>query len=558
MNEFFQHGPRLGNTFQGDPLLKAWLANWMPADAWKAVQPGLDRLGGRAAGEMLVLAGDAERYPPQHLPFDPWGQRIDEIRTSSGWQALDRIAAEEGIVATAYEREHGAWSRVHQFARLYLYHPSSALYSCPLAMTDGAARVLELHGSAELKAGAFARLTSRDPQRFWTSGQWMTERTGGSDVSGTRTAARPDGEGFRLYGDKWFTSATTSQMAMALARIETDGHGDDALSLFCLELRDERGRLKDIEVHRLKDKLGTRALPTAELSLKGAPATLVGERGAGIRTVATILNITRLYNACCAAAWMRRGLDLALDYARRRAAFGKTLIDLPLHRETLADLVMEQRAAFHLVFESARLLGREECGEATEQERSRLRLLTPVVKLYTGKQAVASASEVLECFGGAGYIEDTGLPALLRDSQVLSIWEGTTNVLSLDLLRAQSRDGSLAELVDVLRSRLDAAAGILVRAQADRLHRCLDGLSTIPATLSAGGEDRLQAAARDFAFLLARVTAAVLLAEHAARVADQEDGPAALAAARRWYRRRLEPDTLVTASEPAEVTALID
>jgi putative acyl-CoA dehydrogenase len=229
------------------------------------------------------MSVDAEAHPPELVHFDPWGRRIDHLQIAAGWQALHGVAATEGIVATAYERQYSVWSRLHQFVRLYLFHPSSAMVSCPLAMTDGAARVLEQHADDDLKRKAFTRLTSRDPKRFWTSGQWMTERTGGSDVSSTSTEARwVEGE-YRLYGTKWFTSATTSQMALALAKTEHS----DKLSLYYLETRDEKGLLNQIEIHRLKDKLGTRAMPTAELSLRGTPAQLLGAKGEGVKTVAT-------------------------------------------------------------------------------------------------------------------------------------------------------------------------------------------------------------------------------------------------------------------------------
>src|ERR1700749_1458604 len=148
---FIQEGPTLGNQYLSDEVLRAWLARHMPAETLRAIEPGLERLGARAAGEMLALTAEAESQPPQHVPYDAWGRRTDHIQVSAAWEALHRIAAEEGIVATGYERKQGEWSRLHQFARLHLYTPSSAIYSCPLAMTDGAARVIELFGDERLK-----------------------------------------------------------------------------------------------------------------------------------------------------------------------------------------------------------------------------------------------------------------------------------------------------------------------------------------------------------------------------------------------------------------------
>src|SRR5256885_796752 len=454
MAEYIQDSPQLANQYHDDAVLRSYLRWRLPKSVLADIEPDLARLGLRAATDILALGEEAEKSPPRHVPYDAWGKRIDWIETSDAWKELDQISATEGIVATAYERAHGALSRIDQFARLYLFAPSSALYSCPLAMTDGAARFLDVYGDESTRA-VFAHLTSRDPRQFWTSGQWMTERSGGSDVGSTSTVAKCEsGNDYRLYGVKWFTSATTSQVAMTLARIEGAPAGGSGLSVFLVTLRDRDGTLRNIRVERLKDKLGTRALPTAELTLEGTPARLVGGAGDGIRKIATLLNITRVYNAVAAVAGMRRAIALATDYARRRTAFGKPLIEHPLHVESLAAIMLQFRAGFMLAFRVVELLGKEECSEASESELKLLRLLIPIAKLYTAKQAVAVASEALEAFGGAGYVEDTGIPRLLRDAQVLPIWEGTTNVLSLDTLRAIQRADALPTWLDDVRRRL--------------------------------------------------------------------------------------------------------
>lgn len=557
MSDFYQAAPRLGSQWDDDRALRSALARLLPPDVLAAATPGLSRLGARVVDDIMRLGDAAEASPPVHVPYDAWGRRVDDIVTSDAWRALDEVSAVEGIVAAAYERRYGPWSRVEQLVRLYLFHPSSAVYSCPLAMTDGAARCIELHGGDDpALREAFAHLTSRDPATFWTSGQWMTERTGGSDVSGTSTVARRAEDGtWRLHGTKWFTSATTSQMAMTLARIDEGEHAGSGLSLFQVTLRDASGALQGIEVHRLKDKLGTRALPTAELSLHGTPATLVGGPGHGVRKVAAMLNVTRIYNACCAAAGMRRAVALAADYATRRVAFGRPLSEQPLHVETLAAMQVETEGALQLVLHVGALLGREECGVASEEERLLLRLLTPVVKLYTGKQAVAVASEALEAFGGAGYIEDTGLPRLLRDAQVLAIWEGTTNVLSLDMLRALGRGDAIGVWRgDVLR-RLD---DIRSAALADGVERARDAAmrtARFMASLALAERDAAEAGARSLAFAVARTTIAALLLEQAAWSERHERGgevTRAVAVATRWCAQDLAP---VVAIDSAHVAA---
>src|ERR1700674_4755550 len=456
MPEFFQDVPRLGNQYEEDALLRGYLRWRLPSKMRAEIEPGLHRLGHRVATDIFALGEAAESSPPRHVPYDAWGRRVDRIETSDAWHSLDKVAATEGIVATGYERAHGAHSRIDQFARLYLFAPSSALYSCPLAMTDGAARFLEVHGDENTRS-VFAHLTSRDPNEFWTSGQWMTERTGGSDVGSTSTiAACEEGDTYILYGSKWFTSATTSQVAMTLARIEGAAAGSHGLSVFLIKLRNGDGTLRNIRIERLKDKLGTRALPTAELTLEATPAQLVGGAGDGVRKIAALFNVTRVYNAVAAVAGMRRAIALVSDYARRRHAFGKLLIDHPLHVETLAEMQLELRAAFLLAFRVVELLGKDEVGEATESESRLLRFLIPVAKLYTAKQAIAVASEALEAFGGAGYLEEPGVSRCIQDAQVLSIWEGTTNILSLDALRAMERSEVLDEWAADVRRRVGA------------------------------------------------------------------------------------------------------
>ncbi len=540
MTGFYQDAPQLGNQFDDDRLLRSYLQRMMQPDERQGVESDLSRFADRLLGDIADMAADAEAHPPQLIQFDPWGRRIDHIELARGWQELETVSAEEGLVAIGYERRLGPLSRIHQFAKLYLFNPSSAVFSCPLAMADGAARLLEVLGDDDLRKNAFARLTTRDPAQFWTSGQWMTERTGGSDVGISETIARADGDIHRLYGCKWFTSSTTSQMAMTLARIEPPGGeatpGSRGLSLFYVETRDADGQLNNMVINRLKDKLGSKALPTAELELQGTVARLVGTPGRGVANITTLVNVTRLYNAVSAVSLMRRGLALARDYARRRVAFGNPLAEQPLHVETLANLEVDFTGCFLLAFRGIELLGREECGVATPEESAVLRLLTPIAKLYTGKRCVAFASEILESFGGAGYVEDTGLPKLLRDGQVLSIWEGTTNVLSLDCLRAIDKEAALPPLLDDIRKRVAATTLAELQPCVQRIGDALEQIEKYLPTVLSAGREAIEAGARRFAFALARTYAASLLIEHAQWVSQQQGDARGCAIARRWCR----------------------
>lgn len=498
MNDFIQAAPTLKNTFENDHLLRTFLQRTLPPDMFPRVEADLKHFGERCAGPIRQLGVQAERNPPRLRNYSAWGELTGEVETHPAWQQLKEISCRDGLVRIGYERRYGEFSRLYQFAKLYLFHPSSAFFSCPLAMADGAARVLELYGQGpELKA-ALAHLVSSDPEKFWTSGQWMTERIGGSDVSRTETVALRKGSEFELSGVKWFTSAVTSEMALGLARIEGAPEGSKGLSLFYIPMRWPEDRLNGIEVLRLKDKLGTKALPTAELRLKGARALLVGQEGQGVKTVATMLNITRLYNSVCSVGQMARSFQLASDYARKRKTFGTAIVDHPLHLETLVKSRLQAQKSFVLTMRLAHLLGRDETHTASEMERYLLRLLTPIAKLSTARTAVEVSTEMLEAMGGAGYIEDTEFPALVRDAHVFPIWEGTTNVLSLDVLRVLEKHG-LGPFFEYLNVKSESLPPLIRKTCEEKLavfqKSCVSLLQQSP--------DQIQRTARDLAFHLA-------------------------------------------------------
>ena len=221
---FFQDPPRLGNQFDDDPMLGDLLCRILPDEIARQITPEL-----RELGDLAVRLRDLQQADrlnePVHTPWDPWGNRIDHIEVTPLWKEAARLAAVHGMVAAGYEPTFGEHARAHQFAIVHVLAPSLDTYSCPLAMTDGAARTLLEAGNAALVDRAVPRLTTRDPARMWTSGQWMTERTGGSDVGLTQTVARKDGDTWRLSGTKWFTSATTAEMALTLARPEGNPEG---------------------------------------------------------------------------------------------------------------------------------------------------------------------------------------------------------------------------------------------------------------------------------------------------------------------------------------------
>ncbi|MBK8283697.1 MAG: acyl-CoA dehydrogenase family protein [Ahniella sp.] len=533
---FTQAAPVLANPYLDDRMLRSLVKRVCPANQLAGLEQVLTELGDVIVTDLDPRVQRDYRFNPELTHFDAYGNRVDQISLSSHWKQGKAFAAHWGLVSSGHDPKLAQYARLHQFTRIYLYHPSSEFYTCPLAMSDGAVRCLQESGNSSLIDRAVPHLLSRSAEDLWISGQWMTETSGGSDVSGIETVAKQDQRGrWRLTGRKWFASAVVADMALLLARPEGNSHGADQLALFMVEPWKNEGRLRNIEVDRLKDKLGTRKLPTAELRLNGTPAELVGEMKGGVKLITPLLNTTRVWNAVCSIATLRRALALARDYSARRVVFGMPLLDHPLHQETLADVQVELEAAFHLTFYVVEQLGRSEYTSSDDPSHALVRLLTPALKLYTGKLAVAGVSECLEALGGIGYCEDSGLPALLRDAQVLPIWEGTTNVLALDVLKALRQVGGLQHWLTAIRS---LTAQITLPEMESVVKQIRESATAVAEWLQkrSATKDELPAGARGLAFTLSRTLALAVLARHAEWSFRAENDPRALAAAKRFAR----------------------
>jgi alkylation response protein AidB-like acyl-CoA dehydrogenase len=540
MSRFVQTGPALRDPYASDATLRGWLDRLLGPAGHAAAAERLRPLAAEVLGPLREAHRDAEANPPTLTRYDPWGARIDRVSTSPGWERQRQAAARHAVVALPYLPESrsrwGAGARLVQHALLHVYGPESATFTCPVAMADGAAALLSAHPDPATDPW-LAMLVSTDPATAVTSGQWMTESQGGSDVARSATTARHTGEGWLLTGDKWFCSAIDSAMAVALARPQGAGDGSRVLVPFVVPRYGAPG----LQVLRLKDKLGTRAVPTGEVRLDDVPAVPVGDPATpGLSRMMTLVVVTRLHNAAAAAGGMRRGLEYALSYAGERTIATGVLRDNPLHRATLGSLAVDAIGCFALAAHAYHLLGRVET-DGDPAAAAELRLVAPLAKLTTGRLAVASASEYLECFGGAGYVEDTGLPRLLRDAQVLPIWEGTTNVLSVDVLRALGADDGIKPLLLRIEAACDAAVSTLpdaAEALASAGRRIAAEAETAAAEPRAA---RVLAGARSLALRLGYALTGALLVEHAAWAAGRNDEVAeqASVAASLWALRWL-------------------
>jgi putative acyl-CoA dehydrogenase len=410
----------------------------------------LHRLG-RFAGtaEPQQWADEANRNEPRLLTHDRYGHRIDEVEFHPSWHRLMEVAVGEGLAGAPWT-DPRAGAHVARAASLFIWSQVEAGHSCPITMTY--AVVPALRNAPELAAAYEPLLTSRayDPglraplgKRGLLAGMGMTEKQGGSDVRANTTTATPAGDGtYRLRGHKWFTSAPMCDLFLVLAQ------APGGLSCFLVPRVLPDGTRNVFRIQRLKDKLGNRSNASSEPEFDDTVAWLVGAEGRGVRTIIEMVTVTRLDCTIGSAAGMRAALSQAIHHTRHRRAFGSPLADQPLMRNVLADLAVESEAATALAMRLAGALDRD--------ERSFRRLATAVGKYWVCKRQSAVVGEALECLGGNGYVEDSGMPRLYREAPLNSIWEGSGNVQALDVLRALRRE---PESLDAFLAEVGEAAG---------------------------------------------------------------------------------------------------
>jgi acyl-CoA dehydrogenase len=374
---------------------------------------------------------------------------------------------------------------------------------------------------------------------------FLTERQGGSDVGSNDVTATQQGGRWLLSGDKWFCSNVDAEAILVLARMPDGGPGTRGLGLFLALREAPAGNGATSRIHRLKEKLGVRSMATGEVTLEHTEGFLIGGAGQGFKLMAEMINLSRMYNAVASVAAMRRALLEALAYGAERRAFGQRLWELPLWRATLADLQAEYLGIFLLVFEAVRALDAAAGGDPTAGKL--VRLLTPLVKALSGKLGMFAVSECMEAVGGNGYIEESPLPRLLRDAQVLPIWEGTTNILTLDVLRALGKERCHEAFFDRLHRALAAVPAEALGGRG--LHGYLEGRLRQDAerlqALQHEPPEQQQRAAREWLESAGRTATMALLLEAAGAPALREP---ALAALRRLQARTFSVQPLAGSS----------
>jgi len=418
--------------------------------------------------EFIALGFTANRHPPELKSFDRFGHRLDEVEFHPAWHALLGIALDAGLHSSPWAKPQPG-AHVARAAGTYMLTQIESGVYCPIAMTYGS--VPTLRQSPPIAEAWLPLIFGRryDP-RFMPArekysaliGMGMTENQGGSDLRTNVTRAEPAGDGtFRLHGHKWFMSAPMCDAFLVLAQ------SPKGLSCFLMPRWTPDGERNAVHINRLKDKLGNKSNASSEVEFHGAHAELVGEEGRGIPTIIEMGNYTRLDCAIGSSGLMRQAVAQAVHHARHRVAFQKKLVDQPLMTNVLADLALESEAATALTMRLARAY--DEHDEASVAIR---RVVTPAAKFWICKRAPFVALEAMEVLGGSGYIEESVLPRIYRETPVNSIWEGSGNVMCLDVLRAMAR---MPNVGDVLSRELNDAGDARLKAFAGRLMARLSG-----------------------------------------------------------------------------------
>lgn len=515
------------NFADRDPALRPLLDRLLTADDRARVEPLLAELGALAAGDLDRQAALADAHPPRLVPYAPDGTRVDAIEYHPAHDRAASLAYERfGLAAMSHRPGVHGWPtkipHTVKYALSYLYVQSEFGMACPLSMTDSAARILRLF-DPDRYAAEIAALSSTDPELRATGAMFMTEQQGGTDVGLTRTLATDRGTHWTLTGKKWFASNPAADVILTLARVPGQGEGTRGLGMFLVPRLRPDGTRNALRIDRLKDKLGSRSIASGEVTLEEAYATPVGQLTHGFRQMAEMLNVSRLSNAMRATALMRRAVRESLDHTRARHVFGKPLFDQPLMRATLLPMILDTEAALALVLEAAARLTAADDGD--EAAQALVRVLTPLAKYTLCKRARTVTGEAMEIRGGNGYIEDWVNPRLVRDAHLGSIWEGSSNVIALDVLRCMRRFGSHRTLADtygdrgpvkhrweLLREQGDALLELPAEEQEMRIGRYADRLThAVMATLLHDQADHeTEATGNGRALLVARTYTALL------------------------------------------------
>ncbi|MBS0546725.1 MAG: acyl-CoA dehydrogenase family protein [Proteobacteria bacterium] len=548
-----------------DRQFRELMSLYMDPGLLAQMTPHFDRLGALASGRLDELAQIADKHPPILQPRDRFGRDEDWIDYHPAYREMEKIAFEDfGMHAMSHRAGVlGMAEAAHplvKYAITYLFVQAEFGLMCPVSVSDTSNFILKRYGSEPLKKLLLDRLLSQDPATMLKGTQFMTEKAGGSDVGAIETEAERIGVGpddverWKLYGQKWFCSHADADVAVMLARPRGAAPGTKGLGMFALPRRLEDGSRNSYRIVRLKDKLGTRSMASGEIVLDGATAYLVGDVNAGFKQMMDQVNLSRLSHGVRAASMMRRCLNEALAAARGRKAFGKATSDYPLMRRQLMKIMLPTEQALSMFAYSADTMGR--ANEGDREAANLLRILTPVYKFRACRDNIPVASQTLEVRGGIGYIEEWVTPRLVRDAQIGTLWEGTSNINALDVVqRAVGKSGGHKTLSAALKARYEASGALpgqykgLLGATLDRVERFVEAVAADP---------KQEKRSRMAAGALYHATTAALLAWEGATLGAQGGDARRLLLSRLVIEQRLNAQDPLSLGEPGWEEEAID
>jgi acyl-CoA dehydrogenase len=560
---------RYCNYWDLDRTIQRELRRVYPDEEFQWARPRLDEFG-EVVGTVIADNADyADKHGPELHTYDREGNIQNYVDYPAALEETEQLAYEAGVVADSFQAPPGReepLSHSHYFGMLYLLsYAETSGFVCPVAMTAGAAHVLELFDDGNLTEYHEA-LTSREHEGLVEGAMFLTEKQGGSDVGANETVAEYDEEAgyWRLTGEKWFCSNIDAEGTLALARTPDAPEGTEGLSMFLVPHGDPdegvmtRGRreqfvgpppseaVNDQYYRRLKDKLGTTNVPTGEVEFEDTKAYLVGEEQRGFKQMTEMLNLERLSNATGACGIMGRALLESKIHAANREAFGHPIEEFPLMQADLVDMAVDHEAATAFTFEAVRYFSEREQArrdgsseDETDSTYRLMRLLAPVAKLRTARMAIETASYAMEIRGGDGYVDDFVTNRLLRDAQVLPIWEGTENVLSLDVLRALDREAAHEPFAEVMQGHLDSIEHPALAAPAETVEAEYHDLMSAMAEIAGQDEEYAQLSAKRLSHYIFDVFTGALLLSQAQDELDDGNGRLALVASR-FVERELD------------------
>ncbi len=506
------------NFYSEEPQFRALLKELLDEEFYEYADRELLNFGEKCANEIDQRARFTDREgQPKLIKFDAYGDDISEVWVNDGYRRTVEDSYNTGIVGYVHKDIPELGRRgnyIYSYAQGYLLSQTEAGFYCPVTLTMATAYLLEQYASPEVKEKFLPHVLSTGETTLYEGATFLTERQGGSDVGANVVKAVQTAEGYKLYGEKYFASnAGMCGVAMVLARKEGAPSGTKGLTLFAVPWRKEDGKLNGIKIRRLKDKLGVRAVPSAEVEFDGAEAFVVGDPAKGFYYMMEALNLSRVCNTVASLGIMRRAYREAREYALNRDAFGKKLADFPMIKDSLVKMAVKLEVETRTVFKYLPLFEKVMRNEPGLSEKDIVlnRLYIAILKKETAEQAVHFAHEAIEMHGGNGYIEDFVTPRLLRDAQVLTVWEGTANILGLEVLRLMEKFSAGELFLEEMNERIAGMEG----EYADQVRGGIDQLEKLLVSLQTASHDHKTFHSKTVAELMVKIFESVNALEYA-------------------------------------------